>query len=327
MKMNKIGMAKTPKAIMWTVIAMVALVVVIGAFSGWFSPVQQTVTGGVTGAGTGAATGAGTTIIATANTVNIAGQDAQQLGTAVTGTYKAAVLTSSGTYGSYSTITSGSSSYDSHPTLSILLTNNTNYHNALLNGQYLGTSDPIKILVNKNASVTENIYSTTGIVLDDGGNGASTANQTDLGNGVPYNFKDEMQGTSLASTQDMTCVLEITAKSNVTSSPNGLELSLNGQAIQANVNNQPNWYSVIGTGSKTYSYDVPALNSGATATFNIRVNTLSTGRITAGNYLVKSCYTKEHFIDSYTGLPMYAVADSQDNLKSMAKYSYTIGFI
>lgn len=276
--------------------------------------------GGIQSLFTPATPSGGTTI----NTVNpyitVTALDKQASGTSV-------VVTAKGSFGGegFKTITLGSDTAVPDQTLSMLLTNNTEYHNAKIDSFVVKPiSFPITIYFNKNASVTENMYSTTGVVMSNSYLGGAV-NQTKLGNGATYNLKDSMSGTSLASTQDMVCVVEIEEGNNVSTTA-GQGVNYDGKAPFSTA--KPSWYTYH-TGSantNVYLFEIGALSSGAEVSRNLQIVNKPTGQFTANSTMVKVCYTKEYFVDPNTGKITYDVADSNGALKSMAQYPYQIIF-
>lgn len=265
----------------------------------------------------------------TINTVNplwaVSAIDKQSSGTDVTVTIRASTDD-----GGFTTVTTGTTTQVQGQTIDVLFTNNTHYHNAILKDvKIASTTFPLTVYLDKNASVTENIYSTTGSVLSNSV-GAWITNQTDLGNGATYNLKDEMQAASLTSTNDMLCVVEVVAGTNVSTSPVGAILTGGSGATSAG-NYKPSWYSVNSSNSAVYLFDVKPLSTSATQTFNLQLNSKSTGRFSAtagpaGPSVIKTCYTKEWFIDSNTGKLTYDVADTSGTLMSIANYRYQFAF-
>lgn len=248
--------------------------------------------------------------------VSVTGLDAQQKGTTVTSTAKANTNSQG-----FASVTLGTTTSKVGNKVALFLSNGTTYHNAYKEGFDVSTTTfPVQILFNKNGSVTENVYNTVGQVATNGG---GATNQTSLTEGASYTLKDEISGTSLASTQDMTCVVEVTAGVNLTSSPAGITLGLNGQNIPSVSTSIPAWYNPVGTNSRAYLFDVPAIDSGATRTFSIGINTLTTGKLVPTSRILKTCYTKEYFIDT-DGSVKYGVADANNVVKSMASYPYSI---
>jgi len=222
--------------------------------------------------------------------------------------------------GGFKSVSLGSDTAVPGQTLSLLLVNNTLYHNAKVDPfKVESTSFPVTVYLNKNASVTENIYNTVGLVMTNGG---GATNQTALGNGATYNFKDSMSGTSLASTQDMICVVEVEEGANVSTTAG---VTYDGKAPISTA--KPSWYTLLGSGSNVYLFEVPALDSGAEVTRNLQIVNSATKCFSPLKSVKKTCYTKEYFIDSNSGKIVYDVADSDGNLKSMAQYSYRFYFV
>lgn len=244
-------------------------------------------------------------------TMTVIGVDALSAGTSVTGT--TSVSTNGGAFSSDDFSISASP----NQALNILVTNNTLYHNAVITATVpQSPTGTINVQLKKNASITENVYTTTGLVI-----AANTQNQTDLGDGASYNLKDEMMPASLTSTGDMLCLIEIQAGNNASTTPAGA--TLNGAS--ASSTSKPIWYTTIGTNSNVYQFPVPSLAVGTT-TFTIGLNAKSTGRFSAATRVIKTCYTKENFVDPNSGLLVYDVADSNGVIKSMASYAKTITF-
>lgn len=282
----------------------------VGTTQNSFNPNSNQATGGSSG---------GTTIVTSNPVISIVGQDAQSQGTAVG--VNAPQYSSNG--GGYTAVTLGTTTAAPGDSIALLLPNGTTYHNAYLPAIDVGVSTfPVTVQFNKNATVTENIFNTLGVATSNDG---SVANQTALGNGQTYNWKDAMSGTALQSTQDMTCVIELTAGINA-SSTSGVTLGLNGANIPVKSTSTPSWYSVVSTNSRVWLFDIGALNSGAETDYSIGLTSASTKSFPAGSYMKKSCYTKEWHIDPNSGLPVYNVVDSNDNVKSMGVYTRTVYF-
>lgn len=257
--------------------------------------------------------GSGGLIITTNPTVAVAAQDAQSQGTSV-GNALTYAFTRGGAF-----VTSPTTAVPGQ-VLDLLVTNGTTYHSAAVKAITITPSTfPVSVLLNKNATVTESIYTTTGLVI---ANGVGVQNQTDLGNGMTYNLKDEMTANALTSTQDMVCVFELTSGNNASTSPPGVTF---GGALPTSTS-KPTWYTTVGVNSNVYLFDVPALSTSATNTRTIGLTAKTAGRFQAGSRLIKTCYTKENFVDSVNAQISYDVADSNGNLKSIASYTYTVYF-
>jgi hypothetical protein len=231
--------------------------------------------------------------------------------------------------GSLGALTLGTTTAQQGQTLNILFVNNTQYHNKYVEGIVVTTTTfPLSVKLDKNSSVTENMYNTVGQVMTNGVGGWTT-NQTTLGNGATYNFKDEMQGSALSSTNDMVCVIEIVNGVNASTSPQGAILT-GGSGVTFIGTSKPTWYTTNTSSSNVYLYDVKALDSSATQTFNLQINSKTTGNFdvsAGGNFgVAKTCYTKETFVDPNSGKVVTDVADSNGLLKSIARYSYKIAF-
>jgi len=262
--------------------------------------------------------GAGGNIITTNPTIAIAASDAQAGGTSVGNTWQASVGGGSfGAAGSPTLAVPGQ-------TVALFVINGTTYHNLYVDALTVTpTTFPASVKLNKNATVTESMYTTIGLVMSNTATGAArTQNQTDLGDGATYNWKDEMQANSLTSTQDLVCLVEISAGINASSSPSGAILD----GAQPVSTSKPTWYTTAGVNSNVYLFNVPALSTAATKTMNLQINAKSTGRFSAASFVKKACYTKEWFIDPNSGKATFDVADSNGNVKSMAIYSYQTYF-
>jgi len=307
-------MDKKGKVSPLAVIAFCAVLLTVGlVLKAWNPNLFATEAGAPTG--TQVVNNGGTgTIVTTNPTISFAATDAQTPGTTVGFTTQMKVGG-----GNWQTATSGTTTAVPGQSIEFLLTNNTQYHNAYISAVSVTPgSFPKAVNMNKNASVSESIYSTTGVVMS---NGIGTSNQSQKGNGVSYNLKDEMTGTAQASTQDMVCIIELTSGVNASTSPQGVtygSYALVGTAT-------PAWYSPVGVNSRVWIFEQPAITTGSTVTNNIQINTLSTGKLCDLSRMVKTCYTKENFIDSNKGY-VYDVADSANTVKSMNQYTYTVYF-
>ena len=306
--MNKKGEGKGLLPMGIGILVILGIIVSIGMIKTQFfttepvaSPTEQAVQGQSTGA---------TTIVTTNPTVSFTAVDAQSTGTAVTFTLQQKVAG-----GAWGTATSGTTTAVPGQSIEFLVTNNTIYHNAYVPAINVAPgSFPKTVLMNKNASVTESIYNTVGVVTTNGG---GATNQTALGNGKTYNLKDEMTGSAQASTQDMVCVIELTSGVNASTSPQGVVYGLNTLISTGT----PAWYTPVGTSSRVWLFEQAAISSGSMITNNIQLNSLTTGALSGR--MIKTCYTKENFIDTNKG-SSYDVADSLNVVKSMGQYAYTV---
>jgi hypothetical protein len=247
----------------------------------------------------------------TTPTIAVSAYDAKSTGTAVSNilTYQFGGV---GGFGSTpTTATPGQS-------LELLVTNGTTYHTAYVPSFVVAVSSfPKAVAMNRNGSISENLYTTTGVVLQ---NGVGGQNQTVLGAGITYNIKDEMIPGAYVNTQDMTCVIELTAGVNASAANSVL---FDGQMPKAT--GAPSWYTLAGVNSRVWLFDIPAL-SGTMQTHYLSLTPDASKVFSALSYLKKSCYTKEHFIDPNTGLHTFDVADSNGALKAIAHYDYTAYF-
>ena len=309
-------MNKKGKGNMWIGITAVSVILLLGVIAvGIFmqQPVQQT-----TYTPQGTPTGTGGTTINTVNpAISIAGADIQKSGTAVTTTGSMYATNN----GDFASVTLGTTTAVPGQVVDLFLVNNTLYHNLYIGGISVTPSTfPISAKFNKNATVTQNIYGTTGLVL---GNGDGSKNQTSLGAGTTYNLKDEMTASSLTSTQDMVCIIEVQNGTAIDTSAGGVKYG--GQAAYSTA--KPSWYSLIGSNSGVYLFNVPALATTETVARTISLPTKSTIDLSSTSWVYRTCYTKEWNIDPSSGKAQFTVEDSNGNLESMASYVYKIQFI
>jgi hypothetical protein len=283
---------------------------------------------GTTPAVTPSTTTGGTNIVTTNPIISVQALDKLASGTLVGLTGSQYSINDGG----FNVVTLGTTTVVPGQKLSLFLVNGTQYHNVYLPSFVTEVgSFPLTQYFDKNATVTENMYNTVGQVMSNGNYLDNYGvNQTRLGNGATYTWKDEMTASSLSSTNDMTCILEVTDGLNASTTPQGAILS-GGSGVTYIGASKPSWYSVNNSNANVYLYDVKALNTPATQTFTVTLNSKSTGSfnptVTAGGPgFMKTCYTKENFIDPNTGKPTFAVADSNGNVKSIARYKYFVAF-
>jgi hypothetical protein len=262
--------------------------------------------------------GQGTQIVTTGAAPDWGAQDRQAGGTSV-GSTQTVRSTTGGIFNTKA------SSYTPGQVVDVFVTNNTIYHNMYVAQHKVayGTSDPFTVSVDKNASVSESIYTTTGLVMTNSATATGAVqNQTNGGNGKTYNFKDEMSGTALQSTNDMTCVVEVSAGINVSTVSTAVTLNGNTPKLAGT----PAWYTTAGVNSRTWLFDIPAITSGNTVTNTLSLTADTSKQFSAPASVKKVCYTKEWFIDPNTGQPTFDVADSNGAVKSMAAYTYQFYF-
>ena len=288
----------------------------LGTASGFFlavTPVAPELPGA---GGTG---GTGGTYYASNPIYAVTALNSQQSGTTVA---TITAQSSENALNAFKAVTLGTTTVVPGRTVTMLVVNNTIYHNAKVEPFTVQAgSFPITVLMNKNASVTETIFNTKSVAID-----GTLTNQSANGNGAVYNLKDAMAGTSLASTQDMTCVIELTAGVNATTSPAGVILSLGGQNIALKSTSVPVWYNTAGTNSRVWTFDIPALTSASEIDYTISLSSQATKSFPALSSMIKTCYTKEYFIDSNSGTIVYDIADSDGTLKSMGQYKSQVFF-
>lgn len=309
---------KSANALGWGIFLLLAVLVVgfIGIGIYYATGTRQQAVGGegqIT-------TDGGTTIVTTNPIISILGNDAQQDGTIVsTAGSKYSVNSDS----SFSSVTLGTTTAIPGQVVRLLLVNNTQYHNQVwnLDGKIVVQANtfPVNVQFNKNATITESIYYQNTKLT----NGGGANNITNLGNGASYSLTDEMQSNALTNTQDMVCIIEVEAGTNLSTDSPGV--TYDGEV--SNGRETASWYTPQGTSSKVYVFDRPAISTTKPVSTNILVNFKSTGGIGSAGVnsdILKSCYTKEWFVDPTTGKLTYDVVDSQGNVKSMAIYTHTI---
>ena len=314
---------KKGQVAVWLIVILLGVLVVsavgIGIYFATGTTQQVVGDGQTTGDG-------GLTLVTTNPIIAILGNDAQQDGTTVSTTSSKYSRDSDS---SYATVTLGTTTAIPGQVIRLLLVNNTQYHNAVWNvdvndptkdGKIVVQANtfPVNVQFNKNATITESVYYQNTKLT----NGGGANNITQLGNGASYSLTDEMQTNALTSTQDMLCVIELTAGTNATTeTPGATYAGALSEGIETS-----SWYTPVGTASKLYTFSRPAISNTNPISANILLSSKSTGNFIATSYMKKSCYTKEFFVDPSTGKITYGVADSQGTVKSMAIYTTTVYF-
>lgn len=262
----------------------------------------------------------GITLVTTNPIISILGNDAQQDGTTVSTTTSSKYSRDSDS--SFATVTLGTTTAIPGQIIRLFLVNSSSYHNQVWNkdGNIVikANTFPVNIQFNKNATITESIYYQNTKLTNNGG----ANNITDLGNGASYSLTDEMQANALTNTQEMLCIIELTAGVNASTDTPGV--TYDGK-LSENIETS-SWYTPVGTTSKIYTFTKPAISSTKPISENILISSKSTGRFCALSYVKKTCYTKEWFVDPTSGKLTFDVADSQGNLKSIAQYTHTVYF-
>jgi hypothetical protein len=247
-----------------------------------------------------------TPVVTSAATMSFVGTDKLSQGTAVSGTQWVSINSKN----SYKASVTSASPYD---TVNVLFVNNTAYHNVLIENYKLnGNIAPaIEVKALGNASITMTVFNTNNQVMD--ANGAST-NQS-ASTGGSYNMQIRLDGQDKKSTQGMLCILE---SSDGTKAD---KMTLNGFGATFLNSNKPASYSLIGSTSAIWVYDVPAIEGAVSPTGTIGI-TSKTGQDLSGTSFQITCRTKEYFVDATSGEVVYGIEDSTGTAKSMASYSF-----
>jgi len=236
--------------------------------------------------------------------LTISGIDSQQGGTSV-GSTSSIQVNGNG----FSTGVTTASPGD---TLDLLLVNTTAYHAVYISGHKVPASptDVIGAKFKGNGTVTVSMFNTDNAKITSGGTGT---NQT-VASGGAYTMNIRLDGTDKKDTQDMTCILE---------SSNGAKMDkaiLNVPGATFVGQAKPSFYTLAGTGSALWVYDIPAIVGAQSVTGTVYVAS-KTGQSLTTTYLNVKCYPKEYFIESTTGKVNFAIEDASGTLKSMAIYS------
>jgi len=279
------------------IIALVIGVIFIAGFGVWsiFKPTAQSITGGVV---TTTTTG-GTTINAVIPTISYGAYDKLSLATAV-GVTKMASINDGQWISAPTTGTTGDK-------MTVLFTNNTAYHNAVLKDVVLsgGANNVIGNLYGV-ATVTITAFNGNNAVLTNGGG----VNQT-VTTGGAYNMDVRFDGQDTKSTSDMVCIVE---GSDATKISSVKLLGATGEFPKYS-RGVSGIYSA-GAGSLVQAYEVPAIVGALSQHYTLYVASVS-GQTMAGKYVKLSCLSKENFIDTISGTLMY---DIQDSIGTGAKY-------
>lgn len=297
--MNKTG--KSNKIITVGVIALVLLLAVIGAKVFGFLP--QTALGNNGGNG-----GSGVPYISTGSTaLSLAAVDALKTGTSVGTSNKISV--------NGAAYTAGITSASPNNKLGILV-NASGYHNQYVK-DYVVPNSPtavIPVSMNKNSSgVTTTIFNTNNLVV----NGVAT-NQT-VAVGGAYTMPIRFDGSSLETTQAMRCIIEA---SNGTAAD---KVTFNVAGASYIGNSKPNWYTLSGTNSDIFVYDMPEVANAASIPGTIQITSAS-GTTLAASSLKVSCFSKEWFIDTNDGQVKFDVEDSLGTRQSAFALTSTVQF-
>jgi hypothetical protein len=275
----------------------------------------------------GGGTGEGGVTINTANPViNVKATDLQSGGTAVGLTGSQAFIQAPGAApASWSSVVLGTDTAVVGQTVGLLAINNTQYHNAYLAPFTVASNSfPVSMKFNKNATVTENMYPSTGGTAYTNAVGGFVTNITALGAGTPYTIKDDMNANALTSTQDLVCLIEIR---NGTALSSGTPYGVTLDGANPFSTSKPSFYTLNSSTSAVFLFNVAAMSDSIIKSHTITVNTASNKAIAASAgdvpFLIKTCYTKEWFLDP-SGVPTYDYVDTYGALKSIAQYRYEI---
>ncbi len=292
------------------VTVLILLLIAVVGFGSWLVA-KQNIQGTTIGTAINPQTGATTQpIITSSTTLSLGGVDKAQTGISVGVTPYIAV--------GNNPFKTGITSASQGQKLKILFVNNTQYHNAYISDYTVPAvaSDVITAQLNKNASIVMKWYNSDGTNLLTNGGGA--VNQT-VSTGGAYTMKFTIDGQDQASTQDMRCILE---SSDATKAE---KMVLSGFGAVDKGQSKPNWYTLSGVNAGVWVFDIAPISGAGTTVGSIYISS-KTGQSLAGTTAKISCYTKEYFLDSYTGTVSYDVEDSRGNLQSIASYTYTIAF-
>ena len=199
-----------------------------------------------------------------------------------------------------------------------LLFDNTSYHAVYLPDVTVDTAptQTFNVKLNKNASITVTGFNNNNDKLVS--NGALAVNQT-VTSGGSYNLKVRMDGEDKKSTNPMRCIIEA---SNGTAMKS---MSLSGLGAKFVDKSRPASYTLAGSDSELWVYDIDAITGAMSSEGTIGVVSES-GKDLAGSHFIFHCYTKEDFVDTTTGVVMNGIEDSTGTLKSIAHYSFTGNF-
>ncbi len=296
--MNKKGLSPMGAVVTVAVILILAGMIVGGTF--WYMsahPTQQSVIPG----GVESPTEAGKSCaLSIAPVLSASGQDTGQSGTTVAITPQISV--NKGAWGSVGV----SPTLSAYQKLDILY-NASGYHTAVIKDKEVpcSTSVPLTVPMNGNATVTISLYSTNDVVMTSG-----VVNETATVGGS-YKFKVRMKGSDTDNTQDMQCIAEVGAGTNVSKITFDTDVGST---------DKPKWYTVAGVNSAVSSFDVAPIVGSATVDHFLEIQSATQKTLSGSKYLI-TCYTKENFLDSNDGLLKYGTTDSLGNLKSMASYT------
>lgn len=297
-------MAKTSALVALGAIALI----VIAALASYamFFKTSQTI-GPQTSTGSG---GAGTYISTGATTLRYAISD-EITGAAVI----ADTVTQQGGTGPYEkSITTGSPG----DKISVMLNaSGAGYHAAYI-PSYTVPNAPVStqtVKMKANGTVTIDIFNTDSVKMTNGG---GATNQTAT-SGATYNLRIRMTGTSNKDTGPMRCILEGEVGVNIS------RIELTGFGAVKQTVGKPNSYTLLGSGSSVYIYDIDPIVGAAAPEGNLVVIS-NTAKTLQGSRIKVMCKTKDYFVDSNTGLVVFDIEDSAGTDKSMNSPTNTFYF-
>ena len=299
------------------------IVMVVSLIAGGFILLDKYfVSGSKLAVGSGGS-GSGTTIVTSSTALTLTGYDAQASGTQVSTVSNVGVNNGQ--------LTTGITTASQGDALVILMTNSSNAYHAAFEKQTVPAATTYNHVVpmNKNATVTIAAYNTAKGAMTAGG-GATNQSVT---TGSAPTMELDLTGSSLASTQDMICILE----ASDTTSTN--KLTLNGFGATFIGTAKPSSYTLAGGSSGVWVYSVPAINDASLRVGSVYAESKS-GQDMSGDYWKISCRTKEYFVDSNANAQTvnpyaqkvaepnvyYGIEDSQGTSKSIGIYTATYYF-
>jgi len=295
----------------WLIFGVIALVVIAGVgLYGALKPVAQTAVGG-TGNVVGGGGGAGVNVYTSALGLSYIGTDKLQPGTGVlVSVFKRAKGDARFAAAANPDSVSQGQTYD-------LLFTNATYHSVYAQGYVApqGTTASLEQKMLGNASVTIRVFNTDTQRMTDGG---GAVNQS-VATGGSYNLNVFMDGQDLKGTGDMMCILEGSDTNKIQ------KLTLSGGGATFSGQQKPASYSLLGTSSGLWVYDVSPVDGATSTQFTLGVQSKS-GQSISGETFKIDCLTKEHFIDPVSGDVAFGIEDSNGVRKSLAEYSFTGAF-
>lgn len=155
---------------------------------------------------------------------------------------------------------------------------------------------------------TIKVFTDVGTLVGDDVAGGATTNQSASATVIDQEIK--LVAGADQSSGDLVCVLEA---DNTTQVDN---MVLSG----ASKVGTPEFYSVAGAGSVTFTYEVPALIDGDSKTYNLKISPES-GETIDGTGIYFTCYSKQNFVDT-DGSFQYGVEDSDGTTKYEDDFDY-----